>query len=263
MRFGLLADVHANLMALEAVLAELDRAPVDEVVVAGDLVGYGAHPNECVDRLRDREAVCVAGNHDLYVTERLVPRRVPSFVKDSVEWTSCRLRPDVRTHLAALPPLVIIGELVVAHGSLSDPERYTNTPALARRQLSRSRRLTPRPQTVVLGHTHRQWLSTREEGGFVPEGDHSLPRPATPHLINPGSVGQSRQAETQPRARFAVLDTESRIITFRCVPYDVEAARAALRHAGLPETHVHLLPKEDNVSGVRRRLMTLKRAAGR
>lgn len=256
MRYAILADVHANLPALEAVMESARRAGVEQMVVAGDLVGYGPHPNECVNRLLDENAVCVAGNHDLYASGRLIPGRLPAFVRASVEWTDSQIHADVRARLTALPTAAMVGDILVAHGSLDDPEEYVTTPGAAERHRSKAQRVSPHVRTLVLGHTHRQMFFTydRRCGAFrraklVAETD--VARPSGVHLLNPGSVGQSRQREPEPLARFAMLDTAAATLVFRAVRYDTEATRSALRRAGLDETLLHLPPPPFRLGRVR------------
>lgn len=241
MRYGVLADVHANLLALEAVLTSLDRTGVDRIIVAGDLVGYGPWPNQVVERLRDVDAVCVAGNHDLYAAGRLQPGRLPELVLASIDWTARRLDDDVRAHLANLPTVLTLDEMVVAHGSVGDPEEYTSTPRQAERELRSARRLVEDASMLVLGHTHRQWLYEAEEGDLA-RGPVVAPLSGAIHLLNPGSVGQSRQQEPEPLARFAVVDTSAGTVTLDAIAYDSDAARLALAEAGLPRENLHLLP---------------------
>lgn len=252
MRYGILADVHANLAALDAVLERLRFCGVDAIVVAGDLVGYGPRPNECVDRLREVGALCVAGNHDLYATRRREPRSLAGAGRVALEWTRRQLGDDVRAHLEALPLRCEIGGLVIAHGSVEDPEEYVTMPAAAERQLH----ATGRP--VVVGHTHRQWLHS-SEGSIRPEGPLSLPRPAAIHLMNPGSVGQSRQAEPSPQARFAILDTITDRIDFEAIAYDTGATERALEAAGLPRSGMHLVPGRRRSGPVQRVRRGLRR----
>jgi predicted phosphodiesterase len=242
-RYGLLADVHANLPALDAAVAALRRVGVDEWLVAGDVVGYGPHPNECVERLVDLGATCVAGNHDRYACGLLGAERLPPWAGPSLRWTRQQLTSDASAFLSVLPDTVHRGELVVAHGSLDDVEEYITTPDQAERQLERARRsVGEEVATVVLGHTHHQWLVGA--GADVRPGTvMTAPRPPGPHLVNPGSVGQSRQRERRPLCRYAVLDTTAGTVAFGAEGYDDEATRQALRRLGLPERGVHLAPR--------------------
>src|SRR3954452_19829584 len=103
MRFGLIADVHANLPALEAALEALERERVDAYICAGDLVGYGPHPNETVARVRWLDPICVAGNHDLMALGRLPTGRADALARQTLAWTREELDGDARAYLEALP----------------------------------------------------------------------------------------------------------------------------------------------------------------
>lgn len=258
MRYGLLADVHANLPALEAVLAALDDAHVDRVVVAGDLVGYGPRPNDCVERLIEAGAFCVAGNHDLYACGLLDPRRLSELASISLAWTRENLGADVVAHLSDLPLVARLDELLVAHGAPDDPERYIATEPLAREQLDRVVKGEPGTKTLVLGHTHHQWLFSASGAGFRPRRPAARRLSDAARLVNPGSVGQSRQREREPLARFAVLDTAECTVHFQAVAFDVASARRDLAAAGLPAAGLHLVPPRG--AGTRRFVRRARRS---
>src|SRR5215210_662314 len=125
MRYGVLADVHGNLPALRAAVAELASRGVDRYLVAGDLVGYGANPNECVELVAGLEPACVVGNHELMLLGRISEERCVPLGRESLRWTREVLRDDVREYLAELPVrLAVEGRVMVAHGSLDDPQEY-------------------------------------------------------------------------------------------------------------------------------------------
>ncbi len=239
MRIGLLADVHANLPALRAVLAHLDRSGVEQVLVAGDLVGYGGQPNECVAALVEVGARCVAGNHDLFVLDRLPPTRFPDLARRSAEVTRSLLTSDTRDVLGSLPERLQVGDALVTHGSLDSPEEYVTGPARARELLARLPGEAPGARTLVLGHTHRQWCVLAGRGVVPASGTVTL---TGVRLLNPGGVGQSRERERQPRARFAVYDSTAGQVQFLAIEYDVDAARAPLRALGLPDRCLHARP---------------------
>jgi predicted phosphodiesterase len=258
MRFGVLADVHANLHALDAALAFLSSQDVDAYLCAGDLVGYGAFPNECVRRVRDLPGRCVAGNHDLIVLDRCSDERCVPLAKASLRWTRAALDPDARSFLAELPSGASEGAVALRHGSVVDAQEYVLTEAQAAACLHDIERVAPGTEILILGHTHRPmafgercgWL-LRESAGAV-----SLPRDEA-IVLNPGAVGQSRSRDA--RARFAVLDTKARVATFHAVPYDVDACRQALRDHDLPPESCHV-PRSrwDDVAGaVRTRVRRL------
>jgi predicted phosphodiesterase len=239
MRYGLLADVHGNLDALRAVVNALDHHGVDRYLVAGDLVGYGPYPNECVAAVAELPASCVAGNHDLIALGLLSDQRCIELARRSLAWTREVLDDDARAFLAALPPTVTVpGGVVVAHGSLDDPQEYTSTSGQALAQLARVQD-GDGAGVLVLGHTHRPLAFGRRSGWLPTRGRTALP-PSDAVLLNPGAAGQSR--ELRARARFAILDLDAQQTRFFSIPYDVEACRAALRRVGLSPRSCHLRP---------------------
>jgi predicted phosphodiesterase len=238
MRYGVLADVHGNLDALRAVLLALERHGVDRYLFAGDLVGYGPYPNECVAALAALPATCVAGNHDLIALGVLTDQRCIELARRSLRWTRQVLGADERAFLAALPQTATApGGVVVAHGSLDDSQEQTTTRGQALAQLER---IEDRDgaRVLVLGHTHRP-LAFGRRSGWLRARRASLPL-GDAALINPGAVGQSR--ELRARARFVVLDLDAREARFFAIRYDIDACRAALRGVGLSSRSCHLPP---------------------
>jgi len=238
LRFALIGDIHANLSALEAALGFCDEAGVDGYLCTGDLVGYGPEPNECVLRMAALPGLCVAGNHDLIALERLTTDRCVALARRSLEWTRRVLGEEARRILQSLPATATAeGGVLIAHGSVSDPEEYVRTAAQARDQLETA----SQARIVVLGHTHvpsiggsrRPWLTGAT-------GEVELARDER-YVLNPGSVGQSRQR--LPRVRLAILDLERSSVSFHALRYDTGACRAALRRQGLPARSYHLPPR--------------------
>jgi predicted phosphodiesterase len=242
-RLGVISDVHANLDALTAIIAAVRRRGVDAWVSAGDLIGYGPHPNECVDVVGELGVAGVAGNHELIVLGRLPGAGSSERAQVSHHWTREALRDDVVEYLAALPLRLEIGPLVVTHGSLDDPEEYVRTAGQAAAQLNRLEHSHPAARLLVLGNTHRQLLVGQGEGAVTVRTGALTHLPASRrHVLNPGSVGQSRQWERPPRARAAVLDLEHGSVLFERIRYDVRAARRELERAGLPYRSLHAPP---------------------
>jgi predicted phosphodiesterase len=238
MRLGIVADVHGNLRALEAVVAALDDR-VDAFVCAGDLVGYGPFPNECVAAVASlRGLTCVAGNHDLIALGRLSDERCIPLARETLVWTARVLDESARAFLAGLPvDARPTPSLLLTHGAPGDPEEYVRTPERGRELLDG---LGEAERFLVLGHTHEPWEL----------------RHGARTLLNPGSVGQSRSRD--PRARFAILDVEEGRAELLAVEYDAEATRRALRERGLPEDACHLSPPP----AVRRVAGKVRRAVG-
>lgn len=256
MRFAVLADVHANLHALDAVLDLLERERPDRWIVAGDLVGYGPLPDECVARVLELDPVRVAGNHDLIALGRLGDDRCIPLARESLAWTAATISPRTRAALEALPPLADEGDVVVAHGSLDDPQEYVRDEAAARGQLAGLERRHPRARVLVLGHTH-QPLAVGAAGA-LPTGRVAL-APGERTLLNPGSVGQSRERE--PLARALVLDLAAGEARFVHTGYDGEACADALRRRGLDPRSCHLPPAP--FPGAYRLRRIARRALGR
>ena len=232
-RWALLADVHGNLEALEAVLEHLTDWPGAALICAGDVVGYGADPEACVERLEARRALCVAGNHEGMVLGRLGFDRCVRAGVWAALWTRKVLSPAAVAWLRDLPlTRRAPPDLVVCHGSPSDPQFYVSTSRRAEAVLGELAREHPEGGRLICGHTHHQMLHVERRGAIaVAEGvPIELPR-AGRCLINPGAVGQSRDG--RPLARYARYDAERHTVTFLEVPYDHERASAKLRRAGL------------------------------
>ena len=249
MRYGVLADIHGNLHALDAAVDRLRRDGVDGWLCAGDLGGYGPHPNECVERVAELGALCVAGNHDLMAVGRLPDRGLPALARETLDWTRTVLSPATRAYLEQLPPDAVTPDgVIVAHGSLGDPCEYVTSPRAARAALDRASAAHPAAGVLVLGHTHLPMAFGSRRGGMRP-ADVALREDET-LLLNPGSVGQSR--ERRIAARALVLDLTERTASFHALDYDAAASRRALRDAGLPPEAIHLRPSI--AQSVRRRL---------
>lgn len=240
MRIGLISDVHANLHALDRVLAELRTERVDRILCAGDIVGYGPFPNETIDRLAAAGIAAVAGNHDLIASGLLGEEGCTPDARESLRWTKTVLTESSIDYLRGLPSSIDIGGLLMTHGSFEDPWRYIKDTASADEQLARAS--SAGAFILVLGHTHRQWLYGPASGSLRPDSDDDrfvVTRQSTT-LLNPGSVGHSRS----PRAlaAFAVLDIEAMRGRFRLVNYDAEACRRALADRGLSPRLCHTPP---------------------
>jgi predicted phosphodiesterase len=264
MRVGVIADVHANWHALDAALAFLADQDVEAYLCAGDLVGYGPLPNECVRRMRDLPGLCVAGNHDLIVLGRLSDERCVPLARSSLRWTRTALDADARGFLAGLPLGAGEGTVAVRHGSVSDPQEYVLAEEQAVACLSDIRREDPDVTVLILGHTHRPMAFGERSGWLLREstGSVGLP-PGEAILLNPGAVGQSRSRDA--RARLAVLDTTAQEATFHAVPYDVDACRVALQDRGLPPQSCHVPRSRWNglAAAMRARARRLAEVVGR
>ncbi len=245
MRYLVVSDIHANLQALLAVLAH--APPVDEVWCLGDLVGYGPNPNECIECVRELPRLfCLAGNHDWAALGQLDVSTFNAEARLAISWTQSVLSAESREYLEGLPVRAERDGLTLAHASPREPiwEYLLDTTSACANFAYFS---TP---LCLVGHTHLplafEWDAARSRCEFPPElfepgaaGEIALPFEGRRLILNPGSVGQPRDGD--PRAAFAVLDTERMTWEVRRVPYPVEIAQERMRAQGLPRRLVERL----------------------
>jgi predicted phosphodiesterase len=234
LRYGVLSDIHGNMHALEATLDALADMEVSGYLCAGDLVGYGPMPNECVAAVAAIDARCVAGNHDLIAIGQLPDDDCSWLAQITLRWTREHLDPAARCYLERLARVAATDDgVVIAHGSLRDPWEYVRAPGQRIDQLHALERDHPAAGVLVLGHTHLPAAHSVRRGEIEVQGGTTIALGAGDrYLVNPGSVGQSRDGS--PRARFLVLDTELGLASFHAIRYDVRGCRRALRRRGLP-----------------------------
>jgi diadenosine tetraphosphatase ApaH/serine/threonine PP2A family protein phosphatase len=233
MRIALLSDVHGNLPAFEAVLADVDGDGVDEIWCLGDLVGYGAEPDGCVELARERCDLCLAGNHDLVVTGDIDIADFSSSAAAAARWTRENIGAESLAFLRGLNRTEERGEIGVYHASPRDPVwEYV----LSHWQADECMDLME-PRVGGIGHSHvALWFSRAAEGqveGTVAKGGLERDLSEGKWLLNPGGVGQPRDGD--PRAAWLLLDTEGWKAHWRRVEYPIDEAARAIEAAGLPE----------------------------
>jgi diadenosine tetraphosphatase ApaH/serine/threonine PP2A family protein phosphatase len=240
MRALILSDIHGNLEALQAVLG---AAPFDILWNLGDVVGYGASPNEVIDLIRPVARLNVRGNHDRVCCGLTSALGFNPVARAAAMWTHDELSPDNLAWLRAMPQGPLQPDqpagVTLAHGSPLNEDQYI----LSMRDAWAPLQQMPTAITFI-GHTHLQggfsqkehdWQEVRPQYQTRNEADRwtiSIP-PGTRHLINPGSVGQPRDNDW--RAAFAIYDTEAAEIIYHRVPYDLTATQGRILMAGLPE----------------------------
>jgi diadenosine tetraphosphatase ApaH/serine/threonine PP2A family protein phosphatase len=234
MRYGILADIHGNLEALDAVLAHLHDAGASAYLCLGDIVGYGADPNACCERLRALRAQCVVGNHDLAALGAFDLSWMNPLARAAVEWTAHQLSPENRAFLRSLPEEGDGPGFQFVHGSLVEPTTAYITHSFAARA---SLELQHAPVCFV-GHTHVPALYARRRGGVLvgrlafAAGQRVVLEPGRQYLANCGAVGQPRDGN--PDAACGLFDAGTGTLTRYRVPYDIDTAQAKIRAAGLP-----------------------------
>jgi predicted phosphodiesterase len=243
MRILILSDIHANLTALEAALAKA-KGSYDVAVCLGDIVGYGPDPAEVSDEVRQVAKSSIRGNHDKAVAGLMSTEDFNPVAKAAVDWTRAQLSPEQLKWLADLPqgPKETDG-IVLVHGAFQDEDEYVFTPAQALEGL-----LDSSAPITFFGHTHHQggfayYDSNLEILQIRPRLNESFAplriEPDRRYLLNPGSIGQPRDAD--PRAAFAIADLENHTVEFWRVPYEIGKVQSRMRKAGLPEPLVQRL----------------------
>lgn len=225
-RYGLIADIHGNLAALEAALAALEAHGVDEILCLGDIVGYNAEPNECIASLRARGILCIAGNHDRIAAGQLGSARCANKVIYALRRTRRVLTASSRAFLRALPQDHVRAEegFVLLHAGVDDVERYLRTPADIRIEAERFRQRYCGIGICFFGHVHEQCVyevSCTGEVTRLPAVPQRLTAAGRLYFVNPGSVDAARKPlAEQGLAQCAIYDTAVRGIEFLAIPYD-------------------------------------------
>jgi diadenosine tetraphosphatase ApaH/serine/threonine PP2A family protein phosphatase len=236
MRTVIVADIHSNLEAFEAVLEHAAAGgPIDRIWCLGDVVGYAADPGACIALLRRYPHTAVAGNHDLAAAGELGTNEFNVAAARAAAWTGEQLSAEDREYLSSLPFVAVEGDFTLVHGSLRAPEwEYLLSTAAIAEHLQ----LQETPYGLV-GHSHVPFVAFEREasvGGppaITPLRDGDVVKLVDARLVaNPGGVGQPRDGD--PRASYAVYDSESRTITLHRVEYDIKKAQRKILEAGLP-----------------------------
>ncbi len=245
MRLAILSDVHANLPALEAVLAAIARSDVDETWCLGDIVGYGAKPDDCARLVSELCEISLIGNHDLAVLGELDVGSFSPAAAAAVKWTRSSADPETLEYLRGLEPAAEDRDPALYHGSPRDPVwEYVLWPDQAAECIAEQAQ-----RVSLVGHSHIALFFTLDDpAGDEADGQKRPPREprgaqagaetvlelaAGRWLINPGSVGQPRDGD--PRAAWLELDTETWLATYHRNEYDIDLAAAALADTGLPD----------------------------
>ena len=231
MRYLILSDVHANLVALQAVLA--DAPGFDEIWCLGDLVGYGPNPNECIERIQEFPHVSLAGNHDWAALGKLDIRNFNTDARAATVWTRSELTPGSRDYLVGLPTHLEQDGFCMAHASPREPVwEYILDANVAYANFAHFS-----SQICLVGHTHIPLIfelnpKRQRCEAMIPPLNGAVKLGTRRMIINPGSVGQPRDGD--PWASYALLDTEGMTWEFCRVPYSVEITQERMRARDLP-----------------------------
>ncbi len=231
MRYGILADIHGNLEAFNAVIEACRNYGVRQFFCLGDIVGYGANPKECIALVRENKMTTVAGNHDWAACGRLDREYFNPTAKEAIIWTAEHLTNEEKSYLYNLELTFTHKEFILVHGTLNQPEEFHYLTDID--ESMDTFYLMDRGVCFV-GHTHvpQIFVKDKDNVDFCPldyvevEGDGK-------YIVNVGSVGQPRDGN--PMAAYGIYDPDLKRIEIKRVPYDVKAAQKKILEASLPE----------------------------
>ncbi|MFW6189417.1 MAG: metallophosphoesterase family protein [Planctomycetota bacterium] len=236
MLYAVLGDIHANLHALDAVLEDVECAGADRVVCVGDVVGYGAYPEECLERVREREMLIVGGNHDWAVAGKVPIRYFNADARDAVEWTRDHLDQPQLERLGEADLTITVDDFTLFHSTLFAPEEFDYLQTMFDIRLCFKHLQT---RLGFCGHSHVPvMLVENEEIDCLLTPELEL-RPDRRAIINVGSVGQPRDFD--PRASYVLYDDQEQRVYLRRVEYDLHSASESILQAGLPITNARRL----------------------
>ena len=239
---AVIADVHANLAALEAVLEEIDSLPIAEIFCLGDMIGYGPDPEEVIVALRQRNIIAIQGNHEYAILNRAYFDRMNPDPRTSLEMTLKLISPESLNYIINLEQVLVLpGSVRLVHGC---PPKSTTCYLFYPSVIMLEKIFDAYPERICFyGHTHT--LNFFEEGLPPEMGIEAAPgvyrlRPDRRYIINPGSVGQPRDG-IDNRAKYLIWDREQDTITFRAVEYDVMRTVNKLRKLHFPDFNAERL----------------------
>jgi diadenosine tetraphosphatase ApaH/serine/threonine PP2A family protein phosphatase len=237
MLYAFIADIHGNIVALDAVLRAIDTLKPDKVYNLGDVVGYGARPSECIQRIQDRGIEALVGNHDLAALGILDISYFNLEAQESVHWTAKALTDDDRTYLKSLPLTLANDHFGAVHGSFPKPTEFDYI--LNMNDANRCFESQPyRLLFVAHSHVSVAFISNTHELWASMANAHQL-ADGVRVIVNVGSVGQPRDGD--PRASFALFDSVNDTLDIIRIRYDIDAAAEMILETDLPKSNAYRL----------------------
>ena len=234
---AIISDIHGNLPALQAVIADIEQQGIQERVCLGDIVGYGAQPSECIELLQSRNFCAILrGNHDAYVAADEEPSNVSDETAEVIRWTRDNLTLEQRAWLGALPMRWQGKDYEVVHASLHRPEEWAYVLEPSAAALHFAHQLKP---LCFIGHSHQPKMFVDGEDRAVDLTSLESVRKGSKQVINVGAVGQPRDKDE--RACYVVYRRAEQDVWWRRIPYDIPSAQNAIIAAGLPGKYAHRL----------------------
>ena len=231
MKYAIISDVHSNLEAFQAVLEDISKEKVDQVFFLGDIVGYAADPNPCIEILQGLTTIIVAGNHDWATAGLTKTSSFNPVAKVAIEWTTRKITQSHKEFLKSFPLTQNKNTITLVHATPNQPEKWGYIFSLQETSLSFN---YYDHQICFIGHSHRPIAFTEDEKrrisilvntSFTLSDSHR-------YIINVGSVGQSRDGD--PRAAYGIYNTDDARFTLKRIPYNIERTQKKIMDAGLP-----------------------------
>ena len=240
MRFAFISDIHANLEALEAAFEDIACQNIDEVICLGDIVGYGANPNECCDLVKKNCPVTLLGNHDAAAVDQLSTQHFNIHAKIAIEWTSQNLKKESEVFLSALPLRATKPSMTLVHSTPYEPNMWYYITSLEEAAFNYQFFDT---QLCLVGHTHIPIIIVldKEKELYVHQDSvvHLDDIKESRLLINVGSVGQPR--DRNPKSCYGIFDSDAGEFSYRRVSYNIEKTQAKMKKIKMPEFLINRL----------------------
>jgi len=240
MRFAFISDIHANQEALEAVFEDIDNQNIDEVICLGDIVGYGANPNECCELVKTRCPVTLLGNHDAAAVNQLSTQHFNIHAKIAIEWTSQNLKKEYQTFLETLPLRATKLSMTLVHATPYEPNMWYYITSLEEAAFNYQFFDT---QLCFVGHTHIPIIIVldKDKELYVHQDSsiHLDKIEGGRLLINIGSVGQPR--DRNPKSCYGIFDSGAGEFSYRRVSYNIEKTQAKMKKIKMPEFLINRL----------------------
>ncbi|HTY45318.1 MAG TPA: metallophosphoesterase family protein [Patescibacteria group bacterium] len=231
MRYGIFSDVHSNLEALDAVLDAYENEHIDAYLCVGDIVGYAANPNECIEKVRALAEVTVAGNHDWASVGLFSEDYFNPYAKEAIYWTRGNLYATSKQFLESLQLVYENQDLTLVHGTLDGAGNFDY---MIDEFVARDSFRILHTDICFVGHLHTTGVFAKDKSGGIVYGEPNQLqlKEGDQYIVNVGSVGQPRDGN--PDAAYCIYDTEKKEVRIKRVRYDTEAARTKIIKAGIP-----------------------------
>jgi len=230
MRYGIFSDIHSNLEALDAVITAYEKERIDRYICLGDIIGYGASPNRCIEKIRQLTDINVAGNHDLAAVDRFSLDYLNPVAKEAIVWTKNVLDEKEKNFLLSLR-LVYEGEnFTIVHGTLDRPQDFDYLTDISKAKNSFE---LLKKNILFIGHSHICCAFVKDKDGikFLNTLKIEISKDKD-YIINVGSIGQPRDGDW--RASYAIYDLDNQIVETKRIEYNIREAQEKIIKSKLP-----------------------------